>query len=113
MSTVIALAALDEPCPSLQLPDGSETPIRQIDGVGMQLLQIAQNGDASVFWDVAVRCLPGLTDATVREFTLGQVRRVVEIACGAAERVLKEIERPTAPAQTGTPALSSPTPSDS
>ena len=107
----MSLAALEEPCPALNLPDGRQVAIRQIDGIGMQLLQAAQNGDPTLFWDAAVRCLPALTVDEVRNFTLSQVVRVIEIASGQAERVLAEIQRPTAPAETGTLPPTSLTPS--
>ena len=111
MSKVILLAALEEPCPSLQLADGREVAIRQIDGVGMQLLQTAQAGEVSLFWDVAARCLPELGKHEVDNLTITQAIRVVEIASGQAEKVLAAIERPSAPTETGTPAQSSTIPS--
>lgn len=113
MTKIIPLAALEERCPSLKLPDGREVEIRQIDGVGMQLMQLAQTGEPSLFWDVAWRCLPMLEEAEVRAFTLAQARTVVEIACGAAQRVLDALGESDAPAATGTPAPSSLTPSGS
>lgn len=100
MTKLIPLAALDEPCPSLLLPDGREVGIRQIDGIGMQLMQVAQDGDASLFWDVAARCLPALTPDEVRAFTLTQARTVVEIACGGAQRVLDALGESAAPTVT-------------
>jgi hypothetical protein len=113
MSKVILLAALDEPLPPLQLPDGRTVAIRQIDGIGMQILNQTQQGEFQLIWDVAARCLPELTIEQVRAFTLTQARQIVEVACGSAERVLADIERPTAPAETGPTAQPSAIPSAS
>lgn len=112
MAKIIPLAALEEPCPSIQLPDGRIVQIRQIDGVGMQLAQLAQD-DASLMWDIAIRCLPDLTAAEVRDFTASVVSNIVKIASGSAQGVLDALGESEAPAATGTPAPSSPTPSGS
>lgn len=106
---VILLSALEEPCPPLRLADGRDVVIRQIDGVGMQLLQLAQGGEALLFWDVAARCLPALSPDEVREFTLAQVRQIVEVACGAAQRVLDALGEDGAPTEMSPPAPSSTT----
>jgi len=111
MSKVILLAALEEACPALQLPDGREVAIRQIDGIGMQLLQAAQEGDVALFWEAAARCLPDMAHDDVMKFTITQAVRVVEVASGQAERVLAAVERPAAPVETGPPAQPSPIPS--
>lgn len=110
MTKIIPLAALEEACPSLKLPDGRVVEIRQIDGVGMQLAQLARD-DASLMWDVAMRCLPGLTADEVRGFTASVVSNIVRIASGTAESVLTTVGESDAPAATGTPAPSSMTPS--
>ena len=108
---VILLAALEEPCPPLRLADGRDVVIRQVDGVGMQLLQSAQAGEALLFWEVAARCLPGLTTDEVFTFTLAQVRQIVEVACGAAQRVLDALGEDGAPTEMSPPAPSSTIPS--
>jgi hypothetical protein len=114
MKKIISLAALEEPCPSLSLADGREVAIRQIDGVGMQLMQEAENNPV-IFWEVAARCLPDVPHAEVHAFTINQVRKVVEIACGAAERVIAALGEGSAPAEATplAPTSSTPIPSGS
>lgn len=95
MSKVIPLSSLEVPCGNIRLSDGREVAVRQIDGVCMQMLNGAQRDDATLFWQVAQRCLPSLSADEVALLTLSQVRSVVDIACGADAAA----EAPSAPAE--------------
>lgn len=106
MSKTVLLSTLDERCPDLQLADGRTVPIREIDGIGMQLLQSMsdpETGTRVTYWDVAVRILPDLPEAEVRAMTLSQVAHLVSIACGSALKVLDALGESPAPATAGTP----------
>lgn len=96
MSKVILLSSLEVPCDSIRLSDGREVAVRQIDGVCFQMLQGARQGDITLFWRVAERCLPSLSAEDVAGLTLGQVRSVVEIACGESAA---SADAPAAPAE--------------
>lgn len=83
MSKVILLSSLEVPCGSICLSDGREVAVRQIDGVGMKLLTNIEERSPETYWDIAARCLPGVTDSELHAMTLAQVTHVVALACGA------------------------------
>lgn len=116
MAKLVLLSSITEPCPDLVLPDGRNVPIREVDGISMQLLYSMHDAgpDSKVtYWDIAVRCLPTLPEQEVRAMTLSQAANIVSIACGSAMKVLDALGETPAPTTTGTPAPSTPTPSDS
>ena len=94
---VISLASLEAPLPRLELADGSTLAIRAIDGIGMQMLQLVQAGDAAQAWPVAARCLPDAPEGFVLTLTLPQVQTIIKIATGGADTVLAELGNVTPP----------------
>jgi len=113
MNKPLLLATIDERCPDLEMPDGRLVPIREIDGIGMQLL-LAMNTQEHpdvTYWHIAERVLPDLSHDEVFGMTLSQVVRIVSIACGTAVKALDALGGAPAPESAGIPTPASETPS--
>lgn len=103
--TIITLAALNAPLPSVDLGAAGVHAVQHISGAAMQLVHAArQESDALQLWEAAALCLPTASREAVFDLSVTQVQAVISIASGAAEAVLEAVGNASVPATGDAPA---------
>lgn len=87
MAKILNLDELIDPTLQVVL-DGETVPLKPVDGVGLQLLSgMTPESGADVFYKVAMRCLPTVSEARVMSMTPVQVGAIVKMATEGVEAV--------------------------
>ena len=95
--TRLRLADLDQAPEVVELPDGTETTVKRLDGVMAHLWHEftstpEQDRDPHILWQLGGRCLPDVDQEIVDGLTAAQVGAVIAVASGNVDRVLAALK---------------------
>lgn len=112
--SIISLAALIKPLPSVDLGEAGVHQVVPITGVGMQLLEESRvDGRWQALFAAAALCLPTLPEGAIFSCTVEQVEVIIQIASGQAAQVMAAVGNASAPSPGTATAPDLPIPSAS
>lgn len=95
--TRLRLADLDKALEVVELPDGTETKVKRLDGVMAHLWHEftstpEEDRDPHILWELGARCLPDVGQEVVDGLTAAQIGAVIAVASGNVDRVLAALK---------------------
>lgn len=112
--SIISLAALLAPLPSVDLGEAGVHQVKPITGVGMQLLEESRvEGRWQALFAAAALCVPTLDEGAIFTCTVAQVEAIINIASGQAAQVMTAVGNASAPSPGTATAPDLPIPSAS
>lgn len=95
--TRLRLADLNCAPDEVELPNGTVTEVRRLDGITAQLWHEftsakEEDRDPHILWEIGARCLPDVDQKIVDGLTAAEVGAVIAVASGNADKVLAALK---------------------
>ena len=113
--TRLRLADLEKELEEVELPNGTVTTVKRLDGVTAQLWHEfnstpEEDKDPHILWVIGARCLPDVSQEIVDGLTAAEVAAVIAVATGNIDKVLAALKNGIGAEVETSSTLSPPTP---